>query len=194
MDKTKDLEQSAIDMAILGDERGYRYLLEKYKSFAFSVAIQIVRKKENAEEVVQDSFIKAFKSISKFKNIGKFSTWLYKIVYNTSLTSIRGHKLYLDSVDQYEERAFEIPDNCKDGFDQLLDKDREHFIQIAISKLSETERLTATLYYVNQSTISEIEQITGWKTSTIKSRLFRGRQKLYYELSRILKSELKDLK
>ena len=89
MDQRDISEELAIDRAIIGDESALRYLLEKHKAFAFTIAIRIVKNREDAEEIVQDSFVKAFKALRSFKQSGKFSTWLYKIVYNTALTSIR---------------------------------------------------------------------------------------------------------
>jgi len=86
MDKSNYSEENAIERAKVGNEDGYRYLIEKYQTYAFTIAIGIVRNEENAEEVVQDAFIRVFRHIAKFNKSGKFSTWLYRIVYNTSLT------------------------------------------------------------------------------------------------------------
>lgn len=194
MDKGKITEQTAISRAIAGEEQGYLYLLEKYKSFAYSIAIQIVKNEQNAEEVVQDSFIKAFKSIAKFKKLGKFSTWLYKIVYHTSLTSIRGKKNKMEYYADCTDYILELPDNYSNGFEKMLEKDKELYIYKAIQKLEKTERIALTLYYTNQCAIKEIQDITGWKPSTIKTRLFRGRQHLYVELSLLLNNELNDLR
>ena len=194
MDKGKITEQTAIVRAISGDEQGYLYLLEKYKAFAYSIAVQIVKNEQNAEEVVQDSFIKAFKSIAKFKKLGKFSTWLYKIVYHTSLTSIRGKKNIVEYHAEYTDYILDIPDNYSNGFEKLLEKDKEIYLNKAIEKLVESERMALTLYYTNQCTIKEMQDIMGWKPSTIKTRLFRGRQHLYVELSNLLNNELNDLR
>jgi RNA polymerase sigma-70 factor (ECF subfamily) len=194
MDETNYSEQAAIAKAIVGDERGYRYLLEKYKSYAFSIAIRIVKNEQEAEEVVQDSFIKAFKSIARFKKLGKFSTWLYKIVYNTSLTSIRRARINMDFLGDCTDFGLELPDSYINGFEKLIEKDKAVYINKAISRLPELESVAVTLYYNNQCTILEIEDITGWKTSTIKTRLHRARQNLYVELSKLLRDELNNLR
>ena len=190
MDKSNYLEETAIESAIIGNEVGYRYLLEKYQTYAFSIAIGIVRNEENAEEVVQDSFIRVFKHITKFNKSGKFSTWLYRIVYNTSLTSLRGKReIDIRSLNEPENYEFDIPDNYANGFDDLVRSDKVSFVNIAIRSLSESENLVVTLYYLNECSIVEIAQITGWNTSTIKTRLYRARQNLYVELSRLLGNE-----
>lgn len=193
MDQSTFSEQSAIDKAIVGDQSAYKFLLEKYKAYAFTIALRIVKNKEDAEEIVQDSFIKAFKTLSKFKGSAKFSTWLYKIVYNTALTSIRGNKIELISLDDCQSYELEIPKTYADGFDKLMKADQARYINEAIVNLSETDNLVIILYYTCECTITEIGEITKWNTSTIKMRLYRARQRLYAELSKLLNKEMTDL-
>lgn len=192
MDKSNFSEEDAIESAMIGQEDGYRYLLEKYQTYAFSIAIGIVRNEENAEEVVQDAFIRVFKHIAKFNKSGKFSTWLYRIVYNTSLTSLRGkRRIDIKSLHEPENFVLDIPDNYANGFDNLIRSDKITFLNKAVDRLSEFENLVITLYYTNECSIIEIEQITGWNTSTIKTRLYRARQNLYVELSKLLGNEIR---
>jgi len=195
MDKSNNLEETAIGRAIAGNEEGYRYLLEKYQTYAYSIAIGIVKNEENAEEVVQDAFIRVFKHIAKFNKLGKFSTWLYRIVYNTSLTSLRGKRnIDIRSLNEPENFELNIPDNYANGFDDLVKSDKVTFVNLAIANLSEPENLVVTLYYTNECSIIEIGQITGWNTSTIKTRLYRARQNLYVELSKLLGIETNDIR
>lgn len=193
MDDPNVSEQLIIDKAINGEESAYRYLLEKHKAFAFTIAIRIVRNKEDAEEIVQDSFIKAFKAIGRFKRSGKFSTWLYKIIYNTALTSLRKYKPQLDHLEEYQNYEFSPSDNYQNGFDRLKNDDQVKYVEQAISNLDEIDKMMITLYYTGECTVSEVSEITGWNTSTIKVRLYRARQKLYMELSKSLNHELTDL-
>ena len=195
MDKSTYSEDTAIESARIGKDDGYRYLLEKYQTYAFSIAIGIVKNEANAEEVVQDSFIRVFKNIAKFKKTGKFSTWLYRIVYNTSLTSLKGkRKIDLRSLNELENYEFDIPDNYANGFDNLARNDKISFVNKAIANLSESENLVVTLYYLNECSIIEIGQITGWNTATIKTRLYRARQNLYVELSKLLGNERNNIR
>ncbi|MEM1134765.1 MAG: sigma-70 family RNA polymerase sigma factor [Bacteroidota bacterium] len=186
-------ERAIIDKALVGDQSAYRYLLEKYKAFAFTIALRIVKNSEDAEEIVQDAFIKAFKSMAQFKRSGKFSTWLYKIIYNTALTSLRGNKISLSSMEEFQSDELNIPDNYDNGFEKLSKNDQVNYINKAIAKLDETDNLMITLYYTCECTILEVGAITGWNTSTIKVRLHRARQKLYKELSMLLIKEMNDL-
>jgi len=195
MDKSNYSEETAIERAIVGNADGYRYLLEKYQTYAFTIAIGIVRNEENAEEVVQDTFMRVFKNIAKFKKAGKFSTWLYRIVYNTSMTSLRGERrIDIRSLNEPENYELDIPDNYSNGFDDLVQSDKITFVNKAIASLSESENLVVTLYYTNECSINEIAQITGWNTSTIKTRLYRARQNLYVELSKSLGNETNDIR
>jgi len=194
MDKSNYSEETAIDRAMVGKEDGYRYLLKKYQNYAFTIAIGIVRNEEIAEEVVQDAFIRVFKHIAKFNRSGKFSTWLYRIVYNTALSSLRGkRRIDLSSLDELENYELDIPDNYSNGFYDLVKKDKVTFVKKAIAGLSEAENLVVTLYYMNECSIIEIGQITGWNLSTIKTRLYRARQNLYLELSKLLGNETNEM-
>jgi RNA polymerase sigma factor (sigma-70 family) len=188
-------EDKAIERAIERDPEAYRFLLKKYNAYAFSIAVKIVKNREDAEEVVQDSFCKAFKAIRNFSRSGKFSTWLYKIVYNTALTRIRNKKVIMDSLEEFPEsnRDFDIPDNYVGSFEKLVLADQVALLKKALTVLTESENLAITLYYTCGNSIMEIETITGWKQSTIKIRLFRARQKLYTELSKQLHEEINEL-
>ncbi len=188
-------EDEAIEGAIARDSDAYRFLLKKYNGYAFSIAVKIVRNREDAEEVVQDSFCKAFKAIRNFNRFGKFSTWLYKIVYNTALTKIRNKRIVMDSIEQFPDsnRVFDIPDNYAGSFEKLVHADQIALLKKAIMVLTESENLAITLYYTCENSVAEIETITGWNPSTIKIRLFRARQRLYTELSKQLKKDITEI-
>ena len=86
--KYRDLGDHYIDSALRGERKGLEYLVNAYRDMAYTIAFRIVGNREDAEEVVQDSFLKAFKYLNQFKRASKFSTWLYRIIYNTALTKI----------------------------------------------------------------------------------------------------------
>ena len=188
-------ERLIIARAIGHDPTAYRFLLNKYKTYAFSIAMKIVRNREDAEEVVQDAFVKAFKALKNFNGAGKFSTWLYKIVYNTALTRIRNKRIVMSTLEAFPDPDidFDIPDGYTGSFEKLVHADQAALLSKALTVLSEPENLAITLYYACDNTIAEIEVITEWNPSTIKIRLFRARQKLYTELSRLLNKELNEL-
>lgn len=184
-------ENLSIKKAVEGDRTGIEYLVSRYKDLAYTIAIKIVGNNEDAEEVVQDSFMKAFGAIGKFKQSSKFSTWLYRIVYNTAITKCRNRKISLISFDNAPmELLSRIEDKEWDGL--LLD-DKKKFIDMAMKNLTVDERLILTLHYILEKNISEICTIMDLKKSAIKMRLLRARKQLKIELELLLGDETKNL-
>ena len=85
-------DQYLIDKTLNGDTRAFGELVERYQAFVFTIALRIVKVREEAEEVAQDAFIKAFQSITSYRGESKFSSWLYSIAYRKALDAIRKNK------------------------------------------------------------------------------------------------------
>ncbi|MGB5462413.1 MAG: RNA polymerase sigma factor [Aureibaculum sp.] len=187
MNQAKD--QMHIEKVLLGDTSSYSYLVDSYKDMAYTIALKIVRNHEDAEEVAQDSFVKAFQQLSTFKGISKFSTWLYTIVYRTAISKIRKKKLEVTAIDEYVIENHSI-DFSFPQLDLLKEEEQKLYIKNAINSLQELDALLITLFYLNENTYDEIIEITGLTKTNIKVRLFRARKKLFDELSKVLKSEL----
>ena len=190
MDKKSD--QIYIDRVLQGDTNAFAYLVDKYKNLTYTVAMKIVRNHEDAEEVAQDSFIKAYSQLHTFKGDSKFSTWLYTIVYRNSISKIRKKKITTTNIDSY------IIENHKSDYDfpqieAIKNGEQKKYIAEAIDNLPETDAFLITLYYLEESSVEEIEQITGLTKTNVKVKLFRARKKLYNELSLLLKDELKEI-
>lgn len=190
MDKNSD--QIYIDKVLQGDTNAFAYLINKYKDMAYTLAIKIVKSHEDAEEVAQDSFLKAYEKLDSFKGNSKFSTWLYTIVYRNSITKIRKKKITTSGIDDY------VMDNYSEGheFPQLeaiKNGEQQKYVREAIDRLPEKDALLITLFYMNESSVEEIEQITNLTQSNIKVKLFRARKKLNTELSFLLKEEVKTI-
>ncbi len=159
---------------------------------AYTIAIRIVLNREDAEEVVQDAFMKAFASLSKFKKASKFSTWLYRIVYNTALTSKASRRISVVDLNGrlVNEQYISVENQ---PWDLTRDTERKKYVEIALGRLSEEDRVIITLHYIGELSISEICEIVNMKKSAIKMRLLRGRDQLEVELKLLLKDEVKDL-
>lgn len=190
MDRKSD--QVYIDRVLQGDTNAFAYLVDKYKNLTYTVAMKIVRNHEDAEEVAQDSFIKAYSQLHTFKGESKFSTWLYTIVYRNSITKIRKKKITTTDIDSY------IIENQKSDHDfpqieAIKNGEQKKYIKEAIDNLPETDAFLITLYYLEESSVEEIEQITGLTKTNVKVKLFRARKKLLNELSLLLKDELKEI-
>lgn len=190
MDKNSD--QIYIDKVLQGDTNAFAYLINKYKDMAYTIAIKIVKSHEDAEEVAQDSFLKAYEKLDSFKGNSKFSTWLYTIVYRNSITKIRKKKVATSDIDDY------VMDNYSEGSDfpqieAIKNGEQQKYVREAINRLPEKDAILITLFYMNESSIEEIEQITSLTQTNIKVKLFRARKKLNTELSLLLKDEVKTI-
>jgi RNA polymerase sigma-70 factor (ECF subfamily) len=185
-------EDSFLKKAAQGDREGLEFLVSTYKNLAYTVAITILRNREDAEEVVQDAFIKAFASLPEFKKSSKFSTWLYRIVYNCALTKIANRKITSASLE--EVSSHEKSSNIEnEGWNTLRSHEKRKYIDRAMGRLSPEGRLLFTLHYTHGKTISEVGNIMGLKRSAIKMRLLRGRKQLKIELESVLGNEVKNL-
>ncbi|MGB5321189.1 RNA polymerase sigma factor [Lutimonas sp.] len=190
MDKNSD--QIYIDKVLKGDTNAFAYLINKYKDMAYTLAIKIVKNHEDAEEVAQDSFLKAYEKLDSFKGNSKFSTWLYTIVYRNAITKIRKKNIATSDIDDY------VMDNYSEGsefpqIEAIKNGEQQKYVREAINRLPEKDALLITLFYMNESSVEEIEQITNLTQSNIKVKLFRARKKLNTELSFLLKEEVKTI-
>lgn len=190
--KDRNPDDYYLDSALLGERAGLEYMVNAYRDMAYTISIRIVANAEDAEEVVQDSFLKAFKHLDKFKRASKFSTWLYRIVYNTALTK-RGSRSPLTQEWEAEDEYGDFVSDGDNGLKRLAEADRKKYITLAISKLKEQDQLIITLHYIAGKSITEITEIMEMKSSAIKMRLLRSREKLERELVRLLNNEINEL-
>lgn len=190
MSSAKD--QIYIEKILQGDISSYNYLVNNYKDMVYTIALKIVRNHEDAEEIAQDSFVKAFQKLQSFRGESKFSTWLYTIVYRTAISKIRKKNIETTDIDDFVIENHSV-DFSFPQLDLLKVEEQKKYVKIAIDSLSELDALLITLFYLNENTFDEINEITGLTKTNIKVRLFRARKKLYKELSQILESELKTI-
>ncbi|MEO1054610.1 MAG: sigma-70 family RNA polymerase sigma factor [Bacteroidota bacterium] len=182
---------ACVDQVVNGDIDAFSTLVDKYRRETYTLALRIVKNEEDAEEVSQDAFVKAFKSIAKFKREAAFSTWLYRIVYNTALSKIK--KKQLDST-SIEERHEEISaSDTIQSFQQLVKKDQRKYIHHALNRLSEEEATLINLHYINGKAMEEVGKITGLSHSNVRVKIFRARKKLHVYLHNALKEEIRDI-
>lgn len=182
-------DQKYIQQTLHGDVQSFGFLVEKYQDFVFTIAYRIVKTKEEAEEVAQDSFVKAFQSLESYRGEAKFSSWLYSIVYRKALDALRKEKKHKASElleDITEGDAFRV-DNAL----QYLEADeRKNVIQECILKLSEEEAVIITLYYFEEQSVREISGITALSEKNIKVKLHRSRKKLFTLLKHFILPEI----
>ena len=175
MTENKDLQ--CIEKVLNGNRQAYSFLVDKYKDRIFSLALKICTSYEDAEEVAQDAFVKAFTSLNSFKRKSSFSTWLYRITYNTAITMVRKRD---NRVLQIEDFPVDSADFLRDGFDEeAAEKEyRLALLNFALQKLNSTDRAIVSLFYYQDATIEEIAKVIETSTSNVKVRLHRTRKKL----------------
>jgi len=175
MEKNSDI--SYIDKVLAGNLNAFSYLIDRHKDKAFNLAFRICGNREEAEEIAQDAFLKAFRSLKDFRKKSSFSTWLYRIVYNTSISLVRARGLRVLSLEEFPADAVDFLSESKNE-DEAIDNYRNSLVNFALQKLQEEERGLITLYYYDDLETDEIARITGIRKQNIKVRLFRARQKM----------------
>ena len=186
---TDKTDHYLIEKILEGDTKAFGELIDRYQNFVFTIAIRILKIREEAEEVAQDSFIKAFDSLSSFRGDSKFSTWLYRIVYHKSLDRIKRNN---------RQRTFELNeeittarlDQIENGLEYMLREERNRIIKICIDKLSPEEAGIISLYYFEEQNVKEIAKVTKLTEDNIKIKLYRSRKKLFTLLENYIKPEI----
>jgi RNA polymerase sigma-70 factor (ECF subfamily) len=180
---TNDPDHVIINQLLAGDREVYAVLVNKYKRYAFTIAQKILQNRPEAEEAAQDAFIKAYQHLAGFNRESKFSTWLYRIVFNTAISYRRKNRHQFQSI---ENTVIEY-DQDADGMLEKIDKKK--YLNQALLKLSEADRAALTLFYLDEFSLEEIAEITGMQANTAKVRIHRARQRLADELKNILNKE-----
>ena len=185
-------EQIFLEKALRGERAGLEYLIKKYKNMAFAVALRLLSNSEDAEEVVQDAFLKAFASLTKFKRASRFSTWLYRITYNTALTKLKQRPALTVALgDSGDNETLNIP--AEEGNNLLQSNERRKFVELALKQLTTDDYIVISLFYIGEKSITEICEILNLKRSAVKMRLMRGRKQLESALKSLLNTEIADL-
>ena len=182
-------DQHYIDKILQGETNAFAILVDRYKDMIFTLALKMVKNREEAEEVSQDTFIKIFNSLSKFKGDSKFSTWIYKIAYNTCLDRLKKSKkedLNI-SIDDFSSHLIKTMDTA---LSVLEDKERKQTIQNCLNLLPSEENFLLTLFYFEDQNLEEIGKIMNINANNVKVKLFRSRQKLAVILKKQLEPEI----
>ena len=189
--KLSDIE--LIEQTLAGNQQAYADLVKRHQRFVFTLAMRFTKGREDAEEVAQDCFIKAYRNLGSFQQQSKFSTWLYSIVYTTAMTFLRKKRVDTSSIDD-DESYIQI-ENKPSGYDEynVENKSRSYYINQAIEQLLPDDATIITMFYKGEQSLEEIAQALNMEANTVKVKLFRARQRLKEKLERNLKHEVKEL-
>jgi len=176
-----DTDREIIQRVLDGDVRSFGILVDKHKAKAMTLAFRILKNREDAEEALQDAFVRVYRALSSFEWKSSFSTWLYRIVYNTCATAVRKRN---------GERHLSIDEGDEDGLRVEIESDElqpdlrmesDEFSKIVceeVKKLPIVYGSTFTLFTIQDMSYEEIVQVTGMPLGTVKARLFRARTML----------------
>ncbi|SMC78309.1 RNA polymerase sigma factor [Cellulophaga tyrosinoxydans] len=166
-----------IKATINGDTHAFSVLIDRYKHMVFTLAIKMLKNRENAEEVAQDTFVKAYSSLSTFKGDAKFSTWLYKIAYYGCLDYLKKDNRRMETSSIDSDHDINASDYIT-VLEQFERQDRENIIKQSIDELSPEEAFLVTLHYFEELSLQEISEVINVSPNVIKVRLFRTRKRL----------------
>ena len=171
-------DQYYIQEVLKGNSKAYAPLVEKHKAMVFTICFKIVRKAEVAEELAQDTFLKAYDKLDKFRGEAKFSTWLYRIAYNAAISMTRKRRLEVYALDDFVISNYS-EDDAVENLDVLEAEEQQEILQKAMEHLSDDDYLIINLFYLKELAVNDISSITGLSAANVKVKLHRIRKKLY---------------
>ena len=186
-------DNEIISRVLQGEQTAYAALVERYQGYVFTLVLRMIKSREDAEEVAQDVFIKAYRALADFRGESKFSTWLYTITNTTCITFLRKKKLDVHSLDN--ERVFEMAESKDSGFRANLieQKSRVQMVNEAIAMLNPDDSEIITLFYKAEQNLEEIARILRIEVNTAKVRLHRARGRLKEKMEKHFTEEVKNI-
>lgn len=184
----KDQLEKIINLSKKKDQRAFQKLVEHYQEFAFTLAFRLVCNEDEAKDIVQEAFIRVWKNLKKFKISTKFSTWLYKIVFNLSLDHIKVNKRrnqYLVDIEQITAISECFNDDCLET--SIENNELVQIIQFLANDLTAKQRAVFVLRDLQGLEMNEISDITSLSSGTVKSNLYYARLNIREKLIKINK-------
>ncbi|MCE2611492.1 RNA polymerase sigma factor [Flavobacteriaceae bacterium D16] len=168
-----------------GDKQALRSLIELYKHMVYTLALRIVHNEEDAEEVSQDTFIKAYQSIEGFKGDSKLSTWLYRIAYHRSLDYIKKNKRKPQTTTLEWEEVSNIQ-MAEKVWDHMEAMEKRQVIRRALGKLPGEDGVILSLFYFESLSLKEISGVLNISVNSVKVKLHRSRKRLAALLEKMM--------
>lgn len=170
-------DQFFIEKSIAGDTRAYGVLVERYQDYIFTVVYRMLKMREEAEEVAQDTFIKAYEALPTFRGEAKFSTWLYRIAYRKALDRLR-NKSRMITCELIEEISVHS-EHLENALEFMMEEERKELIKKCIFQLPEQEAAIITLFYFEDQSVKDISLVTRLSEDNVKVKLYRSRKLLF---------------
>ena len=160
-----------------GDSEAFAYLMQRYAEQVYALVVRIIQHREDAEELTQDIFIKAYEQMESFSGRSSFATWLYRIAYNSAVSHTRRRRPSHFTID--EGRLSAVSDEDIEQMEENISDANIDALMHAIEQLDAEERALVTLFYYEQRSITECAEIIHQSENNTKVRLHRIRKKLY---------------
>jgi RNA polymerase sigma-70 factor (ECF subfamily) len=187
MSNQSDLDY--INKIVDGDTSAFAILVDRYKDLVFTLAYKMLKNREEAEEIAQDTFIKIYKSAGKFKGDSKFSTWVYKVTYNTCLDYLKKKKrgINITYIEDFDLQQLKTLDKISNAIDE---KEKNQLIHDCLNVLPSEEAFLLTLFYFEQQSTDEIAKVMDTNANNIKIKLYRTRKKMALLLRQKMEPEI----
>ena len=169
-------EKQLIAKAKKGNVPAFEQLVNQHATFAYNLALRTLSNSQEAEDVVQEAFVRAWRAMPRFRADARFSTWLYRIVTNLCYNKLPRLKKEMLAIDVEEDVV--LPDKRQSIEAGLMDDDMKRVLHTAVDQLPETYRLLITLRHVQNLSYNEIADVTDMPLGTVKTGIFRARKQL----------------
>ena len=173
----KQTESAYIQRILSGEINIFSVFVEQHHRSVYALIRQMALSNEDAEELTQDVFLKAFEKLHSFKGDCSFSTWIYRIAYNTAVSYTRKKRLIFPSID--DAMIENIKEETVDAFFEEENQQKMEKLTVAMQKLNIEEKTLVALFYTDNKSIVEIGLISGLSTENVKVKLFRIRKKIF---------------
>jgi RNA polymerase sigma-70 factor (ECF subfamily) len=167
-------EQLYVRQVLEGDANAFAHVVRLYKDKMYGLALRIVRSPRDAEDLVQDAFVKAYENLHRFRGKSQLSTWLYRITYNAAISFTR--KKSIVSAGAGEQALANLP-ALRQGSDGRHEMQLQQ-LERALQMLREDDRAIVMLHYLQRCGVAQIAEVVGLSASNVKVRLHRARKKL----------------
>ena len=189
----KETDLALITAVLAGQTAEYAVLVKRHQRFVFTLATRFAKNREDAEEIAQDCFVKAYRALGTFKQTSKFTTWLYTITYTTAMTFLRKKRLDTTSIND-DEHVMQIANNGTDFDANVVERKSTYaYLNQAIDMLLPDDAAIITLFYKGEQSLEEIATALNMEANTVKVKLHRARLRLKDKLHYLLKDEVKEL-
>lgn len=167
-------EQLWIQQVLAGDKQAYAHIINNYKNQLYATILRMTKNPQDAQDLVQDAFIKVYRNLEKYDASGSFSSWLYRVAINHCMDEFRKKRYAMTQIEIDEERVVE-PNHPELVF---LKKEKSRQLERLIGTLPEDERLIILLRYVNEISYEEIGEVMDVPLSTVRNKLHRAKKKM----------------